>query len=300
MKFPNKTHRTASRLVVAMLCLVMLAGCAGSDADAGVGTDGTGAPPDAAPEPTVGESEGSIAGVVTDEDLLPLPNVRVTIVETLDSAVTDASGAFTINDLEPGSYRLEFARTGYNSALRPADVAAGEVTRVELQLDRLEVAPDGYHWSVPFTGHIQFGQWTVQWAQHVVNQTPVDQLLCDPCSFLLYLEPNASDAITEVDFTPSVNLAVVNQAVGVGITRVTEEATPSYIHSDTYGPRDQMHWSEESIDTVNEMEVVRVQLHGPNPGTYGPGIAFDQRVDIWQTFFHYEDAPDGFTALPPE
>ncbi len=298
MNRPRTTYRNASYLVAVMLGLILLAGCTGGGTDTGLQTsDGSLEPPEAAPEPTVGESEGSIAGVVTDEDLLPLPAVRVTIVETLDNAVTDASGAFTINSVEPGTYRLEFSRTGYNSALRPVDVTATEVTRIQVQLPQLDVAPEPYHWSVVFTGHIQFGQWQVQWAQHVVNQTTLDQLLCDPCSFILNLQPNASAGLTEVDFTPSVNLPVVNHAVGIGITRLT--ATPSYIQSDTYAPRDQVHWSEESIDTVNQMEMVRVQLHGPNPGTYGPGFAFDQRVDIWQTFFHYQDVPDAFTALPP-
>ncbi len=68
-------------------------------------------------------TDGSIRGVVYDRDFeVPLPTVRVTILETNQSAESADQGNFLIELVAPGTYTLVFSRTGYVREVRASVV----------------------------------------------------------------------------------------------------------------------------------------------------------------------------------
>ncbi len=68
-------------------------------------------------------AQASIAGVVKDPSGAVLPGVTVeaaspALIEKFRSAVTDANGAYRIEDLRPGTYVVTFKLTGFNAVQR--------------------------------------------------------------------------------------------------------------------------------------------------------------------------------------
>jgi hypothetical protein len=64
---------------------------------------------------------GALAGAVTDPAGAALPHVTVTLANSAtmatQTAVTSASGAYTFSLLAPGAYQVQFAASGFKTAL---------------------------------------------------------------------------------------------------------------------------------------------------------------------------------------
>ena len=90
--------------------------------------------------------DAGIAGVARDASGAVLPGVTVTatspvLIEKTRAVVTDGQGRFTIVDLRPGTYRITFALTGFNTLVRdglelPADFTA--TVSVQLSVGSLQ------------------------------------------------------------------------------------------------------------------------------------------------------------------
>ena len=91
-------------------------------------------------EPTLAQQRASILGLVTDTSGAVLPGVTVeaaspVLIEKVRSAVTDASGRYTIIDLRPGDYTVSFELAGFNRAQREGIVLQGAfAAQVNMQL----------------------------------------------------------------------------------------------------------------------------------------------------------------------
>ena len=79
---------------------------------------------------------GAIAGQLVDKEMegAPLPFANVVLEGTSIGATTDTEGYFNIQDLEPGSYTIQFSFMGYETVEIPAQVVAGKVTRIHTGL----------------------------------------------------------------------------------------------------------------------------------------------------------------------
>ena len=86
---------------------------------------------------------GSIAGVLVDSETGdPLIGANAIIAGTSIGTATDIDGTYTIPNLEPGTYTVQFSYIGYNpTTVQGVEVTAGETTRLDLSLspEALEV-----------------------------------------------------------------------------------------------------------------------------------------------------------------
>src|SRR5688572_994249 len=100
----------------ALLCtvLLLLAGCAepaGPDADTPAGS-----------EVLFSDESGAIEGVVTDDALSPIAGATVTILETLETALTQEGGKFQFSNLAPGTVSIAVEAPGFQAAGKEVDV----------------------------------------------------------------------------------------------------------------------------------------------------------------------------------
>ncbi|WP_188814395.1 SusC/RagA family TonB-linked outer membrane protein [Hymenobacter cavernae] len=75
-------------------------------------------------------ADGTIRGRVVDAKGAGLPGVTVVLEGTTLGASTDAEGAYTIQNVPPGSYTLITSFVGYNTNRIPVTVTSGQTTTV--------------------------------------------------------------------------------------------------------------------------------------------------------------------------
>jgi hypothetical protein len=82
---------------------------------------------------------GAVTGIVTDNSGAPLPGVTVTATSPQQqgarTAVTDATGEYTLPVLQPGTYRIEYALQGIKSVVREnVGVQLGLTTKLNIPM----------------------------------------------------------------------------------------------------------------------------------------------------------------------
>src|SRR5690349_24548775 len=83
--------------------------------------------------PTMAHAQSAFAGVVKDATGAVLPGVNVeasspVLIEQVRSVTTDASGAYRIENLRPGTYTLTFSLPGFSSVKREGVELASNFT----------------------------------------------------------------------------------------------------------------------------------------------------------------------------
>ena len=78
-----------------------------------------------------------VAGRVRKADGSPLAGAQVQVFGSGRTATTDASGAFTLDALPPGTSTLEARAVGYTPERRPVDLENNQLATAELTLDAL-------------------------------------------------------------------------------------------------------------------------------------------------------------------
>ena len=81
-----------------------------------------------------GQSSGSIAGTVINEEGVPVPHIIVMVVQTGNTAASGEDGKFLFTGIEPGIYDLFAEAASYTSQLKSVTVALGETVEAEMQL----------------------------------------------------------------------------------------------------------------------------------------------------------------------
>jgi iron complex outermembrane receptor protein len=78
---------------------------------------------------------GSIQGRVTDQQNQPIPNANVRIASSLSSGTsTNASGAFSLNNLRYGSYTLEISHLGYKTKVIDVEIS-NSINEINITLE---------------------------------------------------------------------------------------------------------------------------------------------------------------------
>jgi len=115
-----------TRFLAIIVVSSLLAGCAGNPGKSAGATS--------SPDPTL--DLGTIGGVVVDDERLPIPDARVTLVEIDKSTTADGGGRFVFLKVPPGAYTLRAAAGGYESGEIKVELGPAEdlVLRLELRL----------------------------------------------------------------------------------------------------------------------------------------------------------------------
>jgi hypothetical protein len=98
--------------------------------------------------------KGGITGVVVDDAIRPITNANVTILALDLITKTDERGSFTFESLEPGTYFLTTAASGFLATQSTAEVAKDRVSSITVQLER-DLTPVPYHRTLHHAGFMQ-------------------------------------------------------------------------------------------------------------------------------------------------
>lgn len=148
----NRLQLRAAAIAVLSI-LVPLSGCVGGTAGEPSQAATASAIPPAAPA-SFDENTGAITGTVTDDQIQPVEGAQIGLVEAPEiTTLSDASGAFTLSNLPPGTYSLVVAKLGFASSGKKVDVVAGSALSVPLVIVPLPVATPR-HLTYPFAGYI--------------------------------------------------------------------------------------------------------------------------------------------------
>lgn len=90
------------------------------------------------------QDTGSISGALLDKETnnQPLPFANVLIKGTTKGTTTDFDGLYTIDNVEPGTYTLEFSFVGYETIEKEATVEADKTTTINASLGASTAALD--------------------------------------------------------------------------------------------------------------------------------------------------------------
>ena len=274
-----------------LLVLVLASGCTASDAPATKAASTA-----QAPEPTVDTTYGSITGRVTDDELVPLAKARVGLLEATSVAETDAAGRFTINDLLPQTYSLVVEKLGYESAARKVAVVAGEVADVEAVLKPMALPGAAYQVSVRKAGQMHADSDLTAWYLNLlgVNNSNVNSLRCDPCSFVIHLAPTPKMVLTEALWPPQATPVINSSLCSYYERNWTENTgnTRALLWAQCYSNREGRFWDKETTMAIKGADKLKLYVDG---GT----LAVEMKFEFWTSFAYGENFPGAFTALPP-
>src|SRR5579862_1934864 len=142
------------------------------------------------------EERGGLKGRVADSNNLPLPGANVRVDPGAFSVATDRDGIYSVPNLAPGSYKVEFSYLGFITETQQANVTPGAPARVDVKLKpSLKIAEE-----VTVTASRSFGEAEAlnekKNADNIVDVLPAEIITSLP-------NANVADAIGRL---PSVSL----------------------------------------------------------------------------------------------
>jgi hypothetical protein len=194
---PGAMELRPTLLALAMLVVVVLAGCAKAAGEANTSSD---APEIIPPSVEVSDSLGGVKGSVVDTSVYPIEGANVSIErasttgEVLDSATTYLDGGFAFSLLEPGAYRVTATHPNFGAGTALAYVNAGEVTAINVILsDVAGTAP--YFLLFLETGFMPCAFSAIAWADACLGDGLVNR-------FTYNISAGHSYIVVETDWQP--------------------------------------------------------------------------------------------------
>lgn len=216
---------------------------------------------------------GGLRGVVVDEAIRPIAGANLTLVGTDLAAVSDASGVFTFDNLEPGAYFIDVSAATFLGTQASAEVAAGQVTDVRVLL-AADPTPQPSHETLQYDGFMEFMVPFVLFSAEIFTTGELNQSVCQ-CWWVFQAPGNVTTVVFELVF---------NSASPTGAEmyyQFTEnECTEQHIHSKyttspyvAHVPRE--FWQVEGCEAFD--------IHF-GTGTTSAGInqAFKSFVTLWR------------------
>ena len=249
--------------------------------------------PTGAASPETQPEFGSITGTVTDDEKKPIPGVTVNVIERRLETTTDNAGAFTFNEIDPGSYGLVANLVGFAQGAKKAEVRGGEITKADFILKPLFVSPDAYQVTLPYKTVIQVGEVFLD------NRVPFLSAYCQGCDHYPRITPAPAGLMAEVTFTNGVTIP--DDDVWLDFRRNWTNATGTNSQNDGtsvgsgyFNDREALVVADDGLKSLRQVD--RIWYHvvsGLNPSV-------NRRVDSFVSLSYHAPFPEGFTALPPK
>jgi hypothetical protein len=247
--------------------------------------------------PNVTAELGSIHGIVVDDEQTPIQGAQVSLLEKLVEVTTDATGAYTINDLEPGGYRLVVTRVGYSQGARKVDVLAAEITKADFVLNALDIL-DPYQLVLSKVAYLKATWIYVTHAQGpLVNNSGFNSLTCDPCIFTQYHAKNATQVMTETLWRSGQSgLPVLNNQVWLnyGINPTAEKHMGDIIRTGYWKNRQAVLWTDGQVKSLASVDLSVLWVEGDLLS-----VNVEHKVEVFTSLAYDGPFPDKYSALPP-
>lgn len=325
-------NRTA--LVWALVTLPALAGCINGTGGETRSLSSSDTPHSAS---ALGDASGfgSLFGLVTDEELNVLSNVRVEALGTGQSTTTDLRGGFHLNQLPEGVRRISFTRTDFEPATQEVRIAQERQTELDVRLALLpnlrpykEVLPtlEG-HYTCALEAVILTGDCMIL----VENLTQAEDPITSEVDHGFFsVRPGWTDAVVELTWT----IGPQNQLDGMHLyVAPAEESNDSNAHHTKYALAEgnlqplrvllhqgQLHPTAEKYENGTYAELPTeggdviflvyprgkladtmgqvCEPQAPDKCFLGLGIGLDIRFHVYVTIFYNGPAPSDYTAVP--
>lgn len=311
---------------VALMFLSVFAGCIGDSPATGViATD------------TVEPGFGAVAGRLVDDEMRPLSQFPITLVEIAESRISDDNGSFFFDHVPEGNYTLVATNPEYADVVQTVEIEAGQTVDVSLTASKL---PEyrAHNVTIPVRGQydcaaeyfIITGHCGILWEYTTcaAQSCQSDPAFTQTYQFPLDIQPRWQTIIAELTWTAAASNGLGGMRMYVENTNVTEQAghsvkvaraqgeeQPLYIRIDrgvirpeaeTYNGTTQPAF----IPDEGGMQQVRVfpMGHGydvtsqaclPSFGCFlGVGAGAGVQFDMLITIFYNQGAPEGFSAAP--
>lgn len=255
----------SSQLAVFAFVLLALSGCLGGR-DGGAG-------------PTPGAGYGAIQGRVLEEAGLPLPETVVRVLLLDRNATTGEDGAFRLDAVPAGPWRLLASAPGHASATRDVQVSAQTIHRVDFTLRTLTL-PDPRHPTVNFPGRLSCN---LVMGVHCGQALPQED-----STHRFPVESGLRAVLVELEWDPTLPAAA--QRLHVNLRAATDTACGTgYAEASSESPVRLL--VREGFPTRGGHQCLVVRAASDQ-------AAVDQPYEAHVTLFYHEDAPEGFTAIP--
>lgn len=281
--------RTAA--VVTTMVLVAFAGCAEDDASSKATAATT------APAAVVTEDTGSIQGLVLDAESVPLAGAQVLLLPEKNATQTDASGAFTYNNVQPGPKTLVASHLGYEETQLKIDVVVGEVNKPKLTLTALRIQDPHVV--------VHSGALYLNLAFNDLHRAGfLDGISCSPCEYWWHTQPGVTDGILEVIWKPSVTGPMINEVFNFGLSVNAKNSSiggqdflagGDRIWSGNLRSREHFAFEPENAEKFPTKETVTM-VHANTPDV---NFGIQQRIDLWMTLAYDTLLAEDYTVLPP-
>lgn len=282
------------------------------------------------------EMYGSLLGRAVDDELVPLPNITITLVESASQTLTAADGSFSFGDVPIGEYSVAATHPMYEETLVEVDVVVDEETVLELGLvKKPEYRP--FNLTVPLEGQFECGAelpiitgpcWT--FVEGVSCGAPVNNCVTDPVfkskyEFRFDVAPRWETLVAELVWTSGatamdgMRMYVENTNVsaqgahGTAVSKVHGNKQPLTLRIDrgqpALGHETYAGGAPAYIPDEGGTQQIRVfpkgqaydqtsQVCSDSGCLLGVGVGMDVTFTVYLTIFYNQAAPAGFSAVP--
>lgn len=268
---------------VVVLLAAALSGCTGGDDLLAQPT--TASPSSSAPAPSVDAETGSITGTVIDDEARPVAGAEVGIVEAKMTMETDEAGAFTMNQLLPGTYTVVANELGYESQAKKVEVRPGEVANVSFVLVPVAILKEPYYRPILRTAFLNVDQ---TWYATVASSAGQNHsVICGTCIFTLNVDKGAVQAMSENTYQQT---GVPGYNDGLHLNYRVAGAFDNW----GFCWREQRLWPAGTLTAVAGSGKAIIEV-----GSHFVSVSVQHRIDTWNTFAYLAELPEDFTTLPP-
>jgi hypothetical protein len=145
--------------LVGLFVMLSLAGCLGDGKGGGASVDeGDDTGGDGAGEAVFTQSTGAVTGYVLDVAFGSIAGATVSLTKdgaASQNATSDATGAYSLSEIEPGSYLLFANKTGYRPKSKPVTITEGTLLREQFLLEEAPTVTPFIEGPIEFKGFLE-------------------------------------------------------------------------------------------------------------------------------------------------